>query len=78
MAQKFNRKYREYQRLFLEFIKSQWADGQIQGEVANAQESGKAQLLIDMTTLDYDDIRTFFIEAGHMKEREDDRDSSSE
>ena len=64
------RAYREYQRLFLEFIKDQWADGQISGELANADAAGKCQLLKDQVALDYEDIRTFFIESGHIKEKE--------
>lgn len=65
------RKYRAYQGLFLEYLKDQWADGLIAGEVENAEASGKAQLLKDMVALDYDDIRKFFIEAGHIKETQE-------
>lgn len=56
----------------MEHIKNQWADGQIRGDVDNAEAHGKTQLLKDMVALDYDDIRTFFIEAEHIKEREED------
>ena len=72
MADPRFRKYREYQRLWLEYIKDQWADGQISGEIENADASGKCQLLKDMVALDYEAIREFFIEAGHIKEKEED------
>jgi hypothetical protein len=71
-------KYREYQRLFLEFIKDQWADGNFLEELENAEASGKAQLLRDMVALDYDDIRKFFIEAGHIKETNSEQDIDDE
>ena len=72
------RKYREFQRLWLEFIKDQWADGQITGELENADAAGKCQLLKDQVALDYDDIRKFFIEAGHIKETASDENTDDE
>jgi len=58
----------------MEHIKSQWADGNMQEWKDSIEGSAKCQLLMDMVDLDYDDIRNFFTEAGHMKERESDFD----
>ena len=72
------KKYQEYQRLWLEYIKDQWADGMISGELANADASGKCQMLKDMVELNYEAIRSFFIEAGHIKEKASEQDIDNE
>ena len=61
-------KYRDYLKLWLEHIKDKWADGEIQGDLANADAAGKTQFLKDQIELDYDDIRSFFVETGSMKD----------
>ena len=64
-------KYRDYLKLWLEHIKDRWADGEIVGELENADAAGKTQFLKDQIDLDYEDIRRFFVETGSMKDGED-------
>ena len=60
--------YREYLKLWLEHIKDQWANGEIIGDLENAEASGKAQFLKDLIDIDYDDMREFYIGIGSMKD----------
>jgi hypothetical protein len=70
------RKYQHYQALWLEYLKDQWAEGAISDQLELASASGKAQLLKDMVGLDYDDVYSFFVNAGHIKETEEDGDNT--
>lgn len=72
------RKYRHYLVLWLEFVKDQWADGQILGEIANADASGKCQLLKDQIAMDYEDIKDFLIEAGYIKAPQEIKENDTE
>ena len=60
--------YRDYLRLWLEHIKDKWANGEIVGDIANADAAGKTQLLKDQISLDYEDMRQFFVAIGRMKD----------
>ena len=66
------RKYKHYLELWREHIKDQWAEGEISGEIENACAFGKAQLLKDQVSLNYADIREFFVSTGKIKEKAED------
>ena len=72
------RQYQHYQHLWLEFLKDQWANGEVTGELALADASGKAQLLKDLVGLEYEDIYGFFVNAGYVKETEEKEDGGED
>ena len=61
-------KYRDYLKLWLEHIKDKWANGEIQGELENADAAGKTQFLKDQIDLKYEDMSQFYIAIGRIKD----------